>query len=173
MTVNLGALDSSHNDLLRHWRNDPRIYSWCRQSDFISDADQERWFKRQSEDPSILMYAVWAAGVIVGAAGLTSIDWINRRAEFSLYIGPEFQQRGYGKAALAALFDHGFYALNLKQIWGECFAKNPAMSLFAELGMMEDGVRRAFYFKDGKYIDCHLISIMREEWHGQEETRTT
>ncbi len=163
--ITLGPLDSSDCERIRAWRNDPRIWRWCRQHDWISDANQDHWFKRQTADPTIKMYALMGNCRIVGVAGLTSIDAVNRRAEFSLYVGPEFHGLGYGADGLMALFDHGFHELNLHQIWGECFSGNDvALKLFKKMGMREDGIRRDFYFKNGAYTDCQLISILATEW---------
>jgi RimJ/RimL family protein N-acetyltransferase len=102
--------------------------------------------------------------VCVGICGLTSIDWINRRAEFSLYIGPEYQGSGFGEHALRLLCRHGFQTLNLNCIWGEVFESNPALAMFQRVGFKECGRRRQFYFRDGKYIDAILVDVMRNEW---------
>lgn len=102
--------------------------------------------------------------VPIGVCGLTSIDMEARKAEFSLYIGPEHQGKGYGSEALKLLLYHGFLNLGLNQIWGETFDKNPAAKMFEELGFKKDGTRRQFYMKSGKLIDCHLYSILRDEW---------
>ena len=103
---------------------------------------------------------------LVGVCGLTDINLIHRRAEFSLYIFPEYHRRGYAKDALKALFRHGFDDLNLHSIWGETFDGNPALSLFTDkLGMVYEGTRRQFYFKNGKYVDAHIISLTKEEFY--------
>lgn len=98
---------------------------------------------------------------LVGVCGLTSIDWINRRAEFSLYIGPEHHGCGLGEAALRALVRHGFERLNLHSIWGEAFDTNPAMKMFERVGFKHEGVRKHFYFRSGRYVDAHLFSILK------------
>lgn len=166
--VKLGPVDRTHLGLLRAWRNDPRIFRWCRQNDVISDLHQEEWFTRQAHDPSIRMYLIHAPHhgnmKAVGVCGLTSLDPWNRRAEFSLYIAPDSQGLGHGKAALAALFTHGFRTLGLNCIWGESFDGNPACRMFEALGMKLEGTRRQFYFRDGKLIDAHLYSILAHEW---------
>jgi len=116
------------------------------------------------------MYGVWlktgGGSELVGVAGLTSLDWFNRRAEFSLYIDPERQRQGLGRGALAVLLAHAFTNLALEQVWGEVFDGNPALNLFAQQGFQVDGKRRGWYWKDGKAHDAHLISITRSEWHG-------
>ena len=162
--IHLGPIDSTDLPKLRTWRNDPRIWKWCRQHDLISDVDQDRWFMAQSKDPTVRMYAIYAKKKLVGVCGFTSIDMTNRRAEFSLYIGPEFQKKGYARAALKTLCKHGFRSLNLNSIWGETFDGNPACALFEELGFKKEGSRREFYFRDGHYIDAHLYSLLAREW---------
>lgn len=166
--VKLGPIDRAHKDRMRVWRNDPRIYAWCRQSDLISDMDQERWIEQQSLDASIRMYSInvntGGEDQFCGVCGLTSIDPLNRRAEFSLYIAPTMHQRGLGKKSLETLLAHGFLNLGLNLIWGEAFSGNPAMKLFRRVGFSEEGIRRQFYFKQGKFTDAHLISITEAEW---------
>lgn len=110
------------------------------------------------------MYGVHADNLLVGVCGLTSIDWINRRAEFSLYLGPEHQGQGLGEAALRALCAHGFNVLNLNCIWGEAFDGNPAIKMFERVGFKEEGRRRQFYYREGKYIDAVLFSLLRSEY---------
>jgi len=166
--LSLAALDSTDVGTCRKWRNDYRIWSWCRQSDFISDVEQAGWFERQAKDTSIKMYKIMCnvdtAETMVGVCGLTSIDWVNRKAEFSLYVDPDKHARGYGKEALGLLLVHGFTNLNLNLIWGETFQGNPAFKMFLGLGFQPEGTRRSFYFKDGKYIDAHLISLTADDW---------
>lgn len=170
--VNLQPLDSTHEEKVREWRNHPEIWKYTRQNDLISDMAQIRWFKKQSEDPSIKMYAIEHSGMTVGVCGLTSLDWPNRRAEFSLYIEPKSQKHHLGTFALKTLLDHGFINLGLHQIWGETFQENPAQKLFQKLGFKLDGVRRDFYFKGGKFIDAYLFSLLSSEWNSVRPNRT-
>ncbi len=146
-------------------RNDPRISRWCRQSDLISELDQEGWYEKQNDDAAISMYVIAGpSDTPVGVCGLTSIDLVSRRAEFSLYIDPEKQGSGFGKMALSMLLDKAFKDLNLNLVWGETFDENPALAIFEKLGFTKDGYRRDFYFKDGKYLGATLISITAAEW---------
>lgn len=97
----------------------------------------------------------------VGVCGLTDIDYINSRAEFSLYIGPEYRGRGIAGKALSRLVAHGFDVLNLNSVWGESFAGNPAEKVFKLVGFIKTGVRPAFYYRQGAYVDANLWTIMR------------
>ena len=162
--VRLEALDSSDMETIRVWRNNFDIWKWCRQNDLISDTSQKRWFERQDNDSTIHMYMVTAPVGKVGVCGLTSHDRGNRIAEFSLYIAPEEQKQGFGEMALKTLVTHGFKNLNLHCVWGESFQGNPAIKMFKEVGFKSDGRRRDVYFKDGKYVDAEMFSLLEHEW---------
>lgn len=145
------------------WRNDHRVWKWCRQNEPLHWSNHEKWFDWQASDKSVTMFAVMDGRDLVGVCGLTDIDRINRRAEFSLYIDPDQVRKGYGKAALETLFRHGFKNLGLNIIWGETFDGNPASKLFESVGMKLEGVRRQFYFRNGLFVDAKLYSIGWDE----------
>lgn len=156
-----------NDDHLRmfHWRNNYRIFRWCRQHDLITWDNHVNYIKRLSTDPTLRFYAIrdHEKNQLVGICGLSSIDLVNQNAEFSLYIGPEFQGKKYGKTALKLLCHWSFLHLPLHIIWGETFAGNPALRMFKSLGFRRDGVRREFYYREGKFIDCTIFSLRKGE----------
>jgi RimJ/RimL family protein N-acetyltransferase len=180
--IYLDTLDCDENtSAIRLVRNDPRIRNWCRQHTLITEDNHAKWLHKIDNDSSIKMFTVklrtelpskegmftpdFGSGDLVGVVGLTDINLIHRRAEFSCYIFPEYQRRGYAIDALQTLFRHGFDDWNLHSIWGETFDGNPALSLFTDkLGMIYEGTRRHFYFKNGKYLDALIISITEDEF---------
>jgi RimJ/RimL family protein N-acetyltransferase len=164
--VKLGTVQRSELPQLLEWRNDRRVWKWCRQNDLITPPQHEQWFETMSRDAAIRMYTIWDEKIqkVVGVCGLTSIDTLNQRAEFSCYIGPKHQRRAYASKALKTLFSHGFHNLNLNGIWGETYEGNPAGKLFESIGMEREGVRKEFYFRDGVFIDAILYSVLRRNW---------
>ena len=162
----LNPIEESMLPSLKTYRNKYDTRRWCRQIGLLSDFDQNRWYKKINNDPTIKMFGIVEdlSGYLIGVCGLTSIDFINRHAEFSCYIEPDFRLRGYSEDALYLLFGFGFGELNLNLIWGETFEHNPARKLFAKIGMIEEGIRRDFYYKEGEYINAVLISIKKSEF---------
>lgn len=162
--VVLDVLTEKDVDITRECRNDPNIRDWCRQVGLISARQHARWWERKDDDNTIEMFAIRRKSEsleFLGVCGLTSIDYVARRAEFSLYIRTTEKNKGYGKIALISLLKFGFLSLNMNRIWGECFEGNPSLKMFLELGFKEEGIRKDFYFKNGSYINAHLISINR------------
>jgi RimJ/RimL family protein N-acetyltransferase len=146
------------------WRNNPEIWKWCRQYTLISARDQQKWLEKIEEDPSIKMFSISNQAKIIGVAGFTSIDRHNRNAEFSLYIEPNSQGKGYGAKALRTLINHGFYDWGFERIWGETYQDNPAINMFARIGMKTEGMFRNTYFRNGQFINSYMVSILRGEW---------
>jgi RimJ/RimL family protein N-acetyltransferase len=147
-------------------RNDQRVWKWCRQFDLLTEDGHEAWVHNVQINPKIRMYELLPNGLQrpVGVAGLTDIDHVNQRAEFSLYVFPDEQGQRFGKLGLQTLVSHGFWNLNLNRIWGETFDQNPAAKIFEGLGFEKEGTRKDFYFREGKFIDAHLYSVGRAQW---------
>jgi RimJ/RimL family protein N-acetyltransferase len=151
------------------WRNDRRIWKWCRQNSVISEAQHVGWFRSLPTRPDVRMFSIIADnGDFVGVCGLTSIDYINSRAEVSLYIAPDRQRTGLGSQAMRTLIDHAFLDLNLHQVWGESFAESPANGLAEKLGFERTGVRPSFYYREGAYVSTNMYHLLRgtEKWAG-------
>lgn len=163
--ISLGPISEVDPDQMFKWRNSRAIYKWCRQYEPLNRWHHEAWLSSLADRQDVKMYSIISKDTIkpVGICGLTSIDLINRHAEFSLYIGNEYQGAGYGKAALQTLVKHGFDALGLNHIFGETFDGNPAAKTFEKCGFTHEGTRRGFYFREGKFIDAHLYSITRSD----------
>ena len=150
----------------RGWRNERCVWEWCRQNTLISEAAHQRWLERIETDPTIKMFGIHNEILEhIGVCGLTSIDRVNQTAEFSLYIAPHEWKKGYGKDALKTLITHGFNDLNLNRIWGETYDGNPALKMFLSLGMKHEGTSRQAYFRNGRFIDCHRVAVLRSEWN--------
>lgn len=162
--VTLHPLSRNRLDMYRSWRNNPSIYKWCRQDDLIDEISQEKWFNSQSQDPKIRMYEIQNDDGPIGVCGLTDIDRLHRRAEFSLYIAPDYHRRGYAQEGLKTLFWWGFREMGLNVIYGEVIGSNPSSGIFERLGMKKEGSRTDFYWQGGRFIDAHLYSVRASEW---------
>ena len=146
-------------------RNDRTVWQWCRQFDLLTEDGHEAWFNSVQLSHKIRMYEILKnEDIPVGVCGLTDIDHVNQRAEFSVYTFPKRRGNGFGGLALKTLLTHGFKNLNLNRIWGETFDGNPASEVFCKLGFQLEGTRKDFYFRDGKFIDAHLYSMGRDQW---------
>jgi RimJ/RimL family protein N-acetyltransferase len=145
------------------------VWRWCRQYTLIGPNAQKEWLEKIEKDPTIKMFGIYSpigSFEPVGVCGLTSIDRVNQSAEFSLYIAPEHQRKGFARDALTTLLRHGFNDMNLNRIWGETYDGNHALEMFLKLGMVHEGTSKKAYFRNGKFIDSHRVAILREMFNG-------
>jgi len=165
--VTFRAIERDDLSRLRDWRNSPEIRARTREFRLLSMMDQERWFEGLHNDRHTIMFAVLnGEGSLIGVVGLTYIDWKNRRAEVSIYVGEEGAQgKGYGYDALRTLLAYGFHTVNLHKLYAEIFAFNePSIRLFEKAGFKRDGAKREDQFVDGKYWDTYVYSILASEF---------
>ena len=164
--VILGPLKSENLKKYFDWRNNYKIWKWCRQNSYLNELHHKEWFDHVSDDPKIKMFEIIDRdeNETVGVCGLTDIDLINRRAEFSIYIGPEYHGQNYGELGLRALIHHGFMHFGLNSIFGETFELNKSAAIFERVGMKLEGIRREYYYREGRFINAKIYSILRSEW---------
>ena len=104
-------------------------------------------------------------GQIVGIVSLNNIDFINRKAEFSVVIGDrEAQNVNIFTESCKLLLNHGFYSLNLNRIYGGSISKDLVNLMCRVFNFQEEGIKRQDVYKNGKYIDAYYFGILREEF---------
>lgn len=163
--MTLGPLLREHMPQCFKWRNNPEMFRWFRQPTFVNEIMQDNWFDKQATDPRIQMFAYYEKNIFVGVSGFTSIDMLNRSAELSFYIGPEYHGYGFSNRGFTELITHGFKNFGFHSLWAECFDENVVNHVLMKLGMKLDGTRRQAYFKDGRFIDAHILTILENEWN--------
>ena len=173
--VQLDVLQSEAMDNpIRRWRNEYKVRRVCRQVGLVEEKQQVKWFESQSFDPSVNMFLVLikakdaAPSRVVGVAGLTNMHSVHRNAELSLYIAPSEQDGvppNTGKAIIKTLCSYAFEEMNLNRVFGESFAFNTVAVLnLKDCGFKNEGVLRQTYYKDGKYTDSIIQSLLRTEY---------
>ena len=166
MTVRFRAIEREDLKQLRDWRNE--LKGNFREYRMLSMANQEAWFESLLTDKKTLMYAIEAPALgggqeLVGVCGWTYIDWLNRHAELSIYIGGQ-KGKGVGTTALEELHRIAFEELNLHTVRLEVYDFNPAKTLYPKLGYKIVGIWRECHFYKGRYWDSILMDMTREDW---------
>lgn len=102
---------------------------------------------------------------VIGWVELDGVLWSAGTTSFSIAIGEVWQGCGYGREALALLFDFVFDELNLHRIGLTVFASNArAIRLYEHLGFVHEGTAREFFQRDGQRHDMHHYGLLRREW---------
>ena len=109
----------------------------------------------------------------IGTCGLFQVDKVNGNAGIGISIGEKsLWGQGLGTDAMIALLDFGFGMLRLERMWLEVYDFNErARRSYEKCGFVLEGTERRAIFKHGRFIDVHLMSILRDEWESHEHRR--
>lgn len=147
-------------DLTEAW-NQPNAYAGTLQLPYTSvDARQ----KRNANTPASLTRLVAVIdGKVIGCIGLERFE--NRRShagQFGLAVHDAYAGRGAGTALLAAVIDLADNWLNLKRLELSVYADNTrAIALYERFGFEREGLRRAYAWRNGAYVDSVAMARLR------------
>lgn len=175
--IRLRAIERNDIPHFVRWLNDPDVTQFLLISSPLSTAMEEKWFEDQLNTPpasgqvmaiEVLEGESW---VPIGNTGLHNVDVINRSAEFGIFIGEKaYWNRGFGSMATRLMLKHGFENLNLNRIFLHVYENNPrAISAYESAGFVREGVLRQGIFKNGRYLDLIVMSVLSSEWMKSQE----
>lgn len=169
--VYLEAIEKNDLPKLMYWRNREDFRKYFREYREINSDMQERWFENSVlKDNSTVMFSIKSIkdSELLGCCGLCYIDWINRNADLSIYVGFQnvyIDENGYAEESCKLLMDYGFNKLGLHKIWTEIYEfDNKKKKLYDKLELNLDGVLRDNYFYDGKWWDSYIFSILNNDY---------
>ena len=168
-----------HDDLptLLKWVNDPEVRQGIGIYLPLSMADEEDWFagvrKRPPEEHNLVIEICTpeqdsdgTAWRMIGGCGFFNYDGRNRTSEFGIMIGDKTcWNQGFGTEAVRLLVQHGFNTLNLNRIYLRVLENNPrAIRAYEKASFTHEGRQRQAEYKDGRYLDLLVMSIIKEEY---------
>lgn len=167
--VGLRAIEPGDLDQLRAWRNRPEYRRYFREYRELSSEQQRRWYEAVvNGDASTRMFSIveLANGRLLGACGLCYINWVDRNADFSLYIGVDdlYIDDRFAPDAARVLIRYGFDELNLHRLWSEIYDFDQAkQGLFDRLGFGLDGRHRQTHWGEGRWHDSLFYSLLSSD----------
>jgi RimJ/RimL family protein N-acetyltransferase len=165
-------------ETLRAWRNQWDVRRTTREYRLITQPRHASWVATRADDDRTMMFGIEplykrksvspyvSTMALVGVCGLTYIDWKNRNAEVSIYIGREDARRkGYAKDALECLCRYAFLELGLHMLYAEIFAFNKSSStLFERAGFEYNGYIPDRIYRFGKWHHGWFYALTKDEW---------
>ena len=141
-------------------------------SSFLPERDIEwskKFLKEIIDNSSCWNQVIVVNRVNIGYCGICNISTLNNSAEYFILIGDDsYWGRGFGTSAGHAVLQYGFQILKLNRIWLTVSeTNNSAIRSYTKLGYMEEGLMREACYRDGKYHDKIVMSILSNEWHNK------
>lgn len=162
----LRAIEESDLAQLMAWRNRPELRRYFREYRELNSIQQKQWFDRNViADPNTRMFAIveLSTGRLLGACGLCYIDWVNRTADFSIYIGADglYIDKIFAPDAARTMTRYAFDELGLHRLWTEIYAFDEQKNAFFNaLGFSLDGRHRQTHWAEGAWHDSLFFSLL-------------
>lgn len=153
------------------WRNQRRIIDNLFSYKGPTLQEHRRWYEEYTRSDKRVEFIIVKKvdNKKIGSIGLSNIDYKNQKAEYGIIIGAQDETgKGYAKEATVAIIDYGFYELNLQKIFLKVFEDNKeAVNLYKKSCFVQEGILRNEIFKNGKYKNVLVMSILRDEWKNE------
>jgi len=153
------------------WINDPEVREYLIYHTPISMDFEMAWYeskvKGQIEElPFIIEINTTEGWIPIGNTSFVSLNWRDRQAEVGIFIGEkQYWNQGYGTQVMKLMLQYGFNGLNLHRISLQVFDFNKrGIRSYEKAGFTLEGKLRQARFRNGKYSDILLMSILRPEW---------
>jgi RimJ/RimL family protein N-acetyltransferase len=113
-------------------------------------------------------YAIYSDNELSGVITLNNISLIKRSAYIGFIAVKKGVKPGCGINASRFVLKHCFDTLGLNRVYGHTWADNGRMDAFYKrLGATLEGIEREHTFKNGKFVDMKIWSILKREYrHG-------
>jgi hypothetical protein len=163
-------IDSEDIEFLNHIRLSSHVQKNVETHLFTNNILQKDWIEKISrsnkEKYLILELKNSEKYDKIGLICLTDIDFINRSISVGGHILEDFSSKGHGKKMYEIIFKICFNIWNMNRVWLKVLKKNQkAINLYQKMSFIVEGVMRQAIFKDGKYEDYFLMSILQEDYN--------
>ncbi len=175
--IGIRAIEESDLGTIQKWRNDSTIRRYFREHRELSLFQKNNWYQKMILSPCFEMFVIEDIELknnfddeptIVGVAGITYIDWLNRHGDVHFYIGKNsaWIDKKYSPEAIYLILNYGFNVLNLNKLYAEVYEiDKKKLKFFKKMGFKVDASLREHYFFEGKYYTSHILSLLKGEYH--------
>ena len=112
--VTLRRLTEDKIEMIRNWRNDPKIAQYMEYKEYISPEMQKKWFDKINNDNNYYFLIV-VDNKEIGLINIRDIDYEKREGEGRIYIyDDEYLNSDISFRSVLLLFDFGFEKLGLE-----------------------------------------------------------
>ena len=164
--VSLRALEPTDLDVLYRWENDASL--WAVTDTVAPFSRQVLWQYLENDTADIyqsrqlrMMIVLTDDGKPVGTVDFFNFNPLNNRAELGLYIAPEYQGKGLGRAALDALCAYARDHIGLRQLYIYVTIDNvKCLALFDHYGFRRVGILQKWVKRGRTYTDAVLLQYL-------------
>jgi RimJ/RimL family protein N-acetyltransferase len=169
MRIYLRALEPQDYLTSIKWRNDDVVWNLVGSPKyFVSSEYEKNWVQENifNKDKLVLAICLKEDNRYIGNAILSHFDWINRSATSGTLIGDKSEWgKGYGTESHMLRLKFAFRERGLERVTVYILESNIGSQKAVEkCGYVKEGLLRNSLFKDGKFHNQYIMSVLRADW---------
>lgn len=159
---------------MRRLRNEPSTWLYLTDVTQITPDMQKKWFEGISKSKDKAYFTIFKEvadhpvsyeGDFLGIIRMDQMDYINRSIRVGCDIVPGERGKGYGTKAFEAILKFCFDHMGMHRIWLCTLENNKvARKLYINARLKEEGRHRQAIWRNGKWHDLIVMSILEEEY---------
>lgn len=163
---------------IRRLRNEPSTWMQLTTIGQISEEQQKSWFEKITKTNDCAYFSVFKevkefpvsyAGDFLGIIRFDQMDTVNRSVRIGCDVIPEERGKGYGTKIFEAILEFCFNESNFHRLWLCVLEDNEiAIKLYINAGFKEEGNMRQAIWRNGKWHDYNVMSILEDEYKNEE-----
>lgn len=134
----------------------------------ITLEEEYKWYDKQTAFGDLYNFAIETIDdkKYIGGCGINNVDWKNSIVTVGIFIGnKDYWNKGYGTDAMKILIKFAFEQMNINKVKLNVYSFNErAIKSYEKCGFKKEGALRQEIFRDGKYHDEYIMSILKEEY---------
>jgi RimJ/RimL family protein N-acetyltransferase len=125
------------------------------------------WLLMTQPGTTSTAYSIYSDDALVGVITLNNISLTRRSAFVGILAVMSGVKPGVGLNACRWILAHCFDTLGLNRVYGHTWADNERMdALYRRLGGTLEGIEREHTWKNGRFVDMKIWSILAREYYG-------
>ena len=175
MRVYLRAFEVDDYKLINKWRKDEEIQSLLGGNKYYVSSEREKKWVEEKIFNNANQICLKNNNEMIGYISVKDFDWINKKVQwYGLIIG-EKKCRNIKNSldAIYLMLDHIFNQLGMHRIYGYHIKENEKSILLGKMmGFKIEGTMREAVYKNGKYHDFLIASLLKNEFKELKYKRT-
>ena len=149
------------------WRNDGEVNKYLRPG-YGTLEEVRDWYHGYFSSCGNQLLAIKADDNLIGYCTIEGVDRANNKCEVGIVLGERaYWGKGIGSSVIRELLQRAFTDLRMHRVEAVMHEDNIAsVRCFTRVGFLLDGRLRDAKFRDGRYVDLLVYSILHEEWEG-------
>lgn len=169
LKINFQMIQFKDLELLREWRNSPRISKNMYNREYITKEKQENWFRGLEEDNTRRYFVCSIDNIPVGSLYFNSIQ--NESCEWGCYIGGDGVIPGVGLVLGASALNYAFDTLKVKILKADVLSFNSSPQKMHKFFKYQDlGKCKSGIIRDGIELEVNKYQYLQENWSDNKES---